>query len=205
MNSPLDRVLIIACGALAPDLVRVRELNGWDHIDFQCLPAELHNTPQLIAAEVEKKIHEYQDRYRTIFIGYSDCGTGGQLDELLKQEKVERLPGAHCYEMFAGSETFESLHAAELGTFYLTDFLARNFERIIVKGLGIDRFPQLKKEYFSNYKKLVYLAQLDDAELDSRAKEAAGFLELEYQKVRTGDQHLHAALSVKIGKINSAA
>ena len=205
MNSPLDRVLIIACGALAPDLVRVRDLNGWDHIDFQCLPAELHNTPQLIATEVKRKIHENRDRYRTIFIGYSDCGTGGQLDELLKQENVERLPGAHCYEMFAGSETFGSLHEAELGTFYLTDFLARNFDRIIVKGLGIDRFPQLKQDYFSNYKKLVYLAQIDDAELDDRAKEAARFLGLEYQKVRTGDQHLYAALSVKIGKINSAA
>lgn len=205
MNSPLDRVLVIACGALAPDLVRVRDLNRWDHIDFQCLPAELHNTPQLITAEVEKKIQANRDRYETIFIGYSDCGTGGQLDVLLEQENVERLPGAHCYEMFAGRETFGLLHEAELGTFYLTDFLARHFNRLIVKGLGIDRFPQLKQEYFSNYKKLVYLAQLDEAELEERAKEAAQFLGLEYQKVRTGDQHLCTALSVKVGRVNNAA
>lgn len=205
VNTPPNRVLIIACGALAPDLVRVRELNGWDHIDFQCLPAELHNKPQLITGEVHKKIQQNRQRYQTIYVGYSDCGTGGQLDDMLKAENVERLPGAHCYEMFAGSEKFNKLHAAELGTFYLTDFLARHFERVIVKGLGMDRFPQLKQDYFSNYKKLVYLAQLDDPDLELRAKKAAEFLELEYQKETTGDHFLNTALAVKIGKVNSAA
>ncbi|MGI9315881.1 MAG: DUF1638 domain-containing protein [bacterium] len=205
MNIPRNRVLIIACGALAPDLVRVRDLNSWNHIDFQCLPAELHNNPQLITGQVLEKIRQNRDRYHTIFIGYSDCGTGGQLDEMLKQEGVERLPGAHCYEMFAGSEQFDTLHNAELGTFYLTDFLARHFNRLIVKGLGIDRFPQLKQEYFANYKKLVYLAQLDDPEIEQRAKQAAEFLQLEYQKVSTGDRFLKTALSVRVGSIDNAA
>ena len=132
------RVLIIACGALAHDLVRVRELNGWDHIDFQCLPAELHNQPQLITGKVEEKIRENRDKYDTIFIGYSDCGTGGQLDRLIEREHVERLPGAHCYEMFTGSDVFSRLSERELGTFYLTDFLAQHFKRLIVKGLGMD-------------------------------------------------------------------
>lgn len=205
MNTPQDRILIIACGALAHDLVRVRDLNGWDHIDFQCLPAELHNTPQLITGQVRDKIQQNRSRYKSIFVGYSDCGTGGQLDTMLQQEKVERLPGAHCYEMFAGSNQFEALHEAELGTFYLTDFLARHFNRLIIKGLGMDRYPELKQQYFSNYKKLIYLAQLDDEGIEERAKEAADFLGLEYQKVSTGDHFLNDALSVKIAPVNNAA
>lgn len=205
MNTPQDRILIIACGALAHDLVRVRDLNGWDHIDFQCLPAELHNTPQLITGQVRDKIQQNRSRYKSIFVGYSDCGTGGQLDTMLQQEQVERLPGAHCYEMFAGSKQFDALHEAELGTFYLTDFLARHFNRLIIKGLGMDRYPELKQQYFSNYKKLVYLAQLNDEGIEERAKEAADFLELEYQKVSTGDHFLNDALSVKITPVNNAA
>ena len=193
-----SRVLIIACGALAPDLVRVRDLNGWNHIDFQCLPAELHNKPQLIPQQVRNKIRENRDQYEHIFIGYSDCGTGGLLDDVIAEENVERLPGAHCYEMFAGSARFHALHEAELGTFYLTDFLARHFDRLVVKGLGIDRFPELKDQYFSNYRKLVYLSQLDDNELEAKAKQAADFLGLDYEKVVTGDRFLHDALSVKV-------
>jgi hypothetical protein len=193
-----DRVLIIACGALAHDLVRVRDLNGWDHIDFQCLPAELHNKPQLIPDQVRTKIRQNRDRYQSIFVGYSDCGTGGLLDKVLEEEKVERLPGAHCYEMFAGSTQFNQLHEAELGTFYLTDFLAKHFDRLIVRGLGMDRFPQLKEQYFANYHKLVYLAQLDDQEIEDKAIKAAEYLGLAYQKVTTGDRYLDAALSVKV-------
>ena len=194
----MEKVLIIACGALAHELVRVRELNQWEHIDFQCLPAELHNKPQLIPAEVEKKIVQYKDQYARIFIGYSDCGTGGLLDKVLEQHQVERLPGAHCYEMYAGSNHFEQLAESEIGTFFLTDYLAKNFQRLIVKGLGMDRFPELKDQYFSHYKKLVYLAQLDDPKVDQLAQEAAEFLELEYQKVKTGDDHLNSALGVKV-------
>lgn len=189
-----ERVLVIACGALAHDLVRVKQLNQWEHLDIQCLPAELHNTPQLIPQAVQEKITQNRDRYRHIFAAYSDCGTGGQLDRLLEKEGVERLPGAHCYEMFAGTPKFTQLHEGELGTFYLTDFLARHFNRLIITGLGIDRFPQLKSEYFAHYNKLVYLAQRDDAELDALAKEAADYLELEYERILTGDQYLQTAL-----------
>ena len=188
------RVLIIACGALAPDLVRVRDLNGWQHIEFQCLPAELHNDPQKIPELVRQKILENKGRFQSIFIGYSDCGTGGLLDKVIKEEQVERLPGAHCYEMFAGSAEFNALHEAELGTFYLTDFLARNFDRLIIKGMGLDRHPELKQMYFGNYKKVVYLAQLEDAAIDACAEQAADYLELSYEKVKTGDTHLYQAL-----------
>ena len=200
MEQSTDRVLIIACGALAPDLVRVRDLNNWHHIDFQCLPAELHNKPQLIPAQVKQKIQDNRDRYRQIFVGYSDCGTGGLLDKVLDQEQVSRLPGAHCYEMFAGSKRFEELHEAELGTFYLTDFLARHFERLVIKGLGIDRFPELKQQFFGNYRKLVYLSQLADDELENSARKAADFLGLEYEKVATGDRFLRDAIAVTVNQ-----
>ena len=191
----MERVLLIACGALAHDLVRVKGLNGWDHLDIQCLPAELHNTPQLIPDAVQNKIRENRGRYRRMFAAYSDCGTGGLLDKMLEAEGVERLPGAHCYEMFAGTGQFAQLHEAEIGTFYLTDFLARHFERVIIRGLGIDRHPQLKQAYFNHYKKLVYLAQREDAELDALARRAADRLGLVYERVVTGDRHLEAALT----------
>ena len=195
----MERVLLIACGALAHDLVRVKTLNGWEHLDIQCLPAELHNTPQLIPDAVQSKIRENRSRYRQMFAAYSDCGTGGLLDKMLEAEGVERLPGAHCYEMFAGAGQFAQLHEAEIGTFYLTDFLARHFERVIIRGLGIDRHPQLKQAYFNHYKKLVYLAQREDAELDALARRAADRLGLVYERVVTGDRHLEAALTAAAG------
>jgi hypothetical protein len=198
-----DRVLVIACGALAHELVRVKELNHWDHIDFQCLPAELHNYPEKIPAAVQDKIRENRERYENILVGYSDCGTGGLLDVVLEKEGVDRLPGAHCYEMFSGSEAFQNLHEAELGTFYLTDFLAIHFERLVIKGLGLDRFPQLKEQYFGYYKKLVYLAQKEDSKVDQKALEAARFLDLEYEKISTGDGFLEAAIAVRIGSSKS--
>ncbi|NKB75652.1 MAG: DUF1638 domain-containing protein [Gammaproteobacteria bacterium] len=195
----MDAVLVIACGALAHDLVRVKNLNRWDHMEIQCLPAELHNEPQKIPEAVRLKIRENKGKYRDILIGYSDCGTGGLLDVVIEQEGVERLPGAHCYEMFAGDIGFSQLHESEPGTFYLTDFLARHFDRLVIKGLGLDRFPELKEVYFTHYKKLVYLAQLDDDEIDQKAREAAEFLNLEYLRIDTGDRFLESALSVKIG------
>ncbi len=201
----MDRVLVIACGALAHDLVRVRDANGWDYLDFQCLPAELHNRPEKITPAVREKIREARARYSEIFVAYSDCGTGGDLDRLLDEENVERLPGAHCYEMFAGSGVFNDLHEAELGTFYLTDFLARHFQRVMVKGLGLDRHPELRDLYFGNYRKLVLLAQLDDPEVEQRAREAAEYLGLAFEKVATGDHGLEGALRVRLGTVNDAA
>ena len=205
MSPSPQSVLVIACGALAHDLVRVKALNQWQHMDIQCLPAELHNHPQKIPEAVREKIRENRGKYRRIFAAYSDCGTGGLLDKMLARERVERLPGAHCYEMFAGAKKFGQLHEAELGTFYLTDFLATHFDRLIVKGLALDRFPQLKDQFFSNYKKLVYLAQLDDRAIDEKARNAANYLDLEYQRILTRDQHLESALSVQIGSVRQRA
>ncbi len=196
-----EPVLVIACGALAHELVRIKELNHWDHMDIQCLPAELHNHPRKIPDAVHRKIAANRAKYKTILVGYADCGTGGLLDAVLHKEGVGRLPGAHCYEMFAGGKVFQQLHVAEPGTFYLTDFLTSHFDRLVIKGLGLDRFPQLQEQFFGNYKKLVYLAQRDDGELDKKARDAADYLGFKYRRILTGDRHLESALSVKTGSV----
>jgi len=192
MPAPL---LVIACGAIARELVRIRDMNGWDHVEFQCLPAELHNTPEKIPDAVLNKIEAEQENFERIFVGYADCGTGGLLDQALKGTGVERIPGAHCYEFFAGSETFHRLADEEPGSFYLTDFLVRHFERLVVRGLGLDRQPQLMPVYFGNYKRVVYLAQTESGELQSMAKDHADYLGLEYLYQYEGDKPLSLILA----------
>lgn len=179
-------------------------MNGWDHIEFQCLPAELHNYPEKIPEAVRDKVRRNRGRFNRIFIGYADCGTGGLLDAVIEEEGLERLPGAHCYELFVGTRQFEALHESEIGTFYLTDFLAEHFQRLIVSGLGIDRFPELKEQYFRHYRKLVYLVQKDDPRTESKAREAAEFLGLEYERVYTGDVMLDNALKVVVASPRSS-
>jgi hypothetical protein len=178
--------LLIACGALARELVTVLRRNKWDHIRIQCLPAELHNRPEQIPGAVEDAIKQYRGTYEHIFVAYGDCGTGGLLDRVLEKYDVERIPGAHCYEFFAGTSVFESLAEAELGTFYLTDFLVRHFDKLVIEGLGLDRHPELRDLYFGNYRKVVFLAQSADEELSSLAREHAKFLGLEYAQQPTG-------------------
>ncbi len=150
-------MLIIACGALAHEITALRRANAWDQLDVRCLPAELHNRPERIPAAVRALIQASRCHYRSIFVAYGDCGTGGLLDTVLREEGVERIPGAHCYEFFATGPVFAELSAAELGTFYLTDFLLRHFDRLVIRGLGLDRHPELFSSYFGNYRKLVYL------------------------------------------------
>ena len=191
--------LIIACGALAREIVALIRANGWEHVSIECLPAEFHNTPQRIPDAVRDKIRQARDHFEHIFVAYADCGTGGQLDAVLQSEKVERLPGAHCYEFFAGAGAFAALAEAEPGTFYLTDFLTRHFDRLIIQGLGLDRHPELQPVYFGNYKRLVYLSQLTDDALLARAREAAQTLGLEFEHQHTG----YGDLEVSLGKLAS--
>jgi len=188
------KILVIACGAIARELVRIKALNKWDHIEFQCLPAALHNTPGDIPAAVKAKIESQAGRYKKIFVAYGDCGTGGKLDKVLDEYGVKRIPGDHCYEFYTGSEAFHQLAEAEPGTFYLTDFLARHFERLVVKGLGLDRRPQLMPLYFGNYKRVVYLAQTESEELQAMARKHADYLELAYEYRFTSDQPLTLVL-----------
>lgn len=187
-------VLIIACGALAREIVALVRANRWQHMTVQCLPAEWHNTPDKIPDGVRDKIRAARGRFARIFVAYADCGTGGQLDQVLKEEGVERIPGAHCYEFFAGAKTFAELSDAEPGTFYLTDFLAQHFDRLIYRGLGLDRHPQLMPEYFGNYRKLVYLAQIEEPRLVAKAREAAKYLGLEFEYRFSGYGDLTRAL-----------
>lgn len=193
-ESNLPTILVIACGALSQELNYLKKINSWKNITIQCLSAELHNTPKLIPIKVKEKLDLMADDFDKVYLAYADCGTGGLLDSLLKDYNIERLPGAHCYEFFAGKNPFLSLTEEELGTFYLTDFLVKHFNRLVVEGLGMDRYPQLKNEYFKNYKKLTYLAQTDSKELKNKAKQYADFLNLEYNYYYTGLNQFKVAI-----------
>lgn len=188
-------VLVIACGAIARELVRIRDMNGWDHLEFQCLPPKLHNTPDRIPAAVREKIEQQRSHFERIFVAYADCGTAGALDKALEGTGAERIPGAHCYEFFAGSEVFFELAEEEAGSFYLTDFLVRHFERLVIRGLGLDRHPELAGHYFANYRRLVYLAQTRSEKLEQQAMACAERLGLEYHHVYRGDAPLSALLT----------
>lgn len=188
--------LVIGCGALAPELVALTRRSGLPEMDLSCLPATLHNRPEQIPAAVRARIRRARARgYDRIFVAYADCGTGGLLDRVLEAEGVDRLEGAHCYEVFAGREAFAALHDAEPGTFYLTDFLARNFDRLVVRGLGLDRHPELLPLYFGHYRRLVYLAQTEDPGLTATAHRGADRLGLAFERRFTGLGELAAPIA----------
>jgi len=189
-------VLVIGCGALARELVELASRPGFEHVEVTCLPAKLHNRPERIPAAVRRKIRAARPRYETIFVAYADCGTGGLLDPVLREEGVERLAGAHCYEFYAGREAFARLTDDDPATFFLTDFLARQFDSLVVVGLGLDRHPELLPVYFGNYRRLVYLAQTDDPELTARARAAAERLGLAFERRETGLGELGTRLAV---------
>ena len=188
-DAGLPRVLIVACGAIAREVLAVVRANGWTNITLRCLPGKLHNTPQWIAERVDARLREAESEglWDRVFVAYGDCGTGGGLDRVLAEHPgVERLPGDHCYAFFSGVDAWLAMHEAEPRTFYLTDFLCRHFDRFVVQGLKIDTHPELKPMYFGNYVRLVYLAQTDDPELVERARAAAGYLGLEFEHLRSG-------------------
>jgi hypothetical protein len=191
-------MLIIACGALAHEITALRRANRWDELTVRCLPADLHNRPERIPAAVRALIQESRDRYRSIFVAYADCGTGGRLDAVLREEGVERIPGAHCYEFFATAPVFAALAEAEPGSFYLTDFLLRHFERLVIRGLGLDRHPELFSSYFGNYHKLIYLAQAPAAGSEDEARAIAARMGLEFEYRRTGYGTLQTQLAAAV-------
>lgn len=184
-------VLVIGCGALAREMLHVAE--ELPNVTIECLPATLHNRPERIPAAVRSRLEAARERDH-VFVAYGDCGTGGELDRVLEEFGVERLPGDHCYEFYSGSDVFNGLRERELGTFYLTDFLARHFERIVWHGLGLDRWPQLRDDYFANYHRLVYLAQTHDPARTEEAKRAAGMLGLEFERRFVGYGDLSRSL-----------
>ena len=167
-------------------MLAVTKANGLDHVDLKCLPAELHMRPDAITDAVRDAIHRHRPQYDKIFVLYADCGTGGLLDTMLEEEGVERIAGPHCYSFFEGNELFAAQAEDEITTFYLTDFLVRQFESFVIKPMGLDRWPELADTYFAHYEKLVYLAQTDDLDLDEKAKAAADRLGLRFERRYTG-------------------
>ena len=193
----IQRTLVIACGALAREINQLKKINGWEHLDLTCIDAALHFHPEKIGAALRKRIQANRDRYDDMYIAYAECGSRGEIDKIVEEEGIERLPGAHCYQFFAGEDAFAQMSDEEPGTFYLTDFLVRHFQRLVVRSLGLDRHPELRDAYFGNYKRLIYLAQTQDDELVQGAQEAAKFLGLEYSLVNTGYGELEHSLRRK--------
>ena len=185
-NARARRTLLIACGALAREVIELIRLNGWSHLSVTCLPAIWHNTPDKIPEGVREKIRSAKPDFERILVLYGDCGTGGMLDQVLEEEGVERIDGPHCYAFYTGLDDFADLADADPTCFYLTDYLVRHFDRLIIEGLGIDRHPELLPVYFGNYTTLVYIAQTEDDDLQRRAQAAAAALGLAYRYRFTG-------------------
>ena len=187
-------ILVITCSAVAREVNDIKKLGQWAEMDLQSITADLHVTPEKIPQAVADKIDRARDAYDHIFVAYGDCGTSGELDRVLEERGVSRLPGAHCYDFLAGQETYAQLQEQEPGTFYLTDFLARHFERLVIGTLGLDRYPELRSTYFGNYTRLVYLAQTDSEELTGMAQAAAIKLGLRFERIFTGTGEMVPAL-----------
>ncbi|NIY72782.1 DUF1638 domain-containing protein [Marivivens donghaensis] len=191
--SGAGRVLVVACGALAHEIVALKSLNGWDHLDLQCLPAILHNHPEKITDAVVAAVEEHRADYARVFVAYADCGTGGYLEAACKKLGVEMIRGPHCYAFFEGVDAFEQ--RGEITSFYLTDFLARQFDAFVWKPLGLDRHPQLLEMYFGHYETLVYMAQTDDPALTAKAEACAERMGLTFERRFTGYGELATALA----------
>ena len=187
------RVLLIACGALAHEILALKAANGWDHLDLQCLPAILHNTPDRIVLAVEETVARHRKDYETIFVVYADCGTGGLLQAACARLGLQMVAGPHCYAFFEGNAAFAARE--EMTAFYLTDFLVRQFDAFVWRPLGLDRHPQLRDTYFGNYTSLVYQAQTDDPALTAKAQDCAARLGLTFERRFTGYGDLAPALA----------
>jgi len=187
------QILLIACGALAREILDLKSANGWDHIDLTCLPAILHNHPERITGAVEEAVLRHRKAYRAIYVAYADCGTGGHLQAACDRLGVEMIAGPHCYSFFEGNAAFGA-HKDEITAFYLTDFLVRQFDAFVWKPLGLDQHPDLRATYFAHYTKLVYQAQTDDPDLTARAQDCARRLDLDFERRPTGYGDLERTL-----------
>lgn len=198
------RVLLIACGALAHEILALKRINRWDHLDLQCLPANLHLWPDRIPAAVEAAVIAHRAAYDDLFVVYADCGTGGLLQAKCAELGVGMVEGPHCYSFFEGNQTFAAKAEDEFTAFYLTDFLVRQFDAFVWKPMGLDRHPDLREMYFGNYTKLIYQAQTDDAALDAKARDCADRLGLAYERRFTGYGDLAPTLAQVAGRAGRA-
>lgn len=186
-------VLLLACGALAHEILALKRVNNWTHLDLQCLPAILHNHPEQITPRIQEAVAKHRADYDTIFVVYADCGTGGQLKAACDAMGVEMVEGPHCYSFFEGNVAFEARD--EITAFYLTDFLAKQFDAFVWRPLGLDRHPELRDMYFGNYTKLVYQSQTEDPVLIALAQNHAARLGLAFEHRPTGYGDLETALA----------
>ncbi len=198
------KILVLACGALAKEILDIFETNKLDHLELHCLPANLHLFPEKITSAVREAVIKYRPQYQDIFVAYADCGTGGQLKTACNEMGIQMIEGPHCYSFFDGNFAFEQRQEDELTAFYLTDFLVRQFDAFVWKPMGFDKHPELISMMFGNYEKLIYLAQSQDPELDKKAEESAQKLGLTYERRMTGYGDLETTLKAikPISKIN---
>ncbi|EET46838.1 DUF1638 domain-containing protein [Thalassobium sp. R2A62] len=187
------RVLLLACGALAREIIALKQTNGWDHMDLKCLPAIFHLFPDKIVPGIREAVEKYRADYETIFVVYADCGTGGLLEAACDDLGVEMIAGPHCYSFFEGNDAFAERD--EFTAFFLTDFLVRQFDAFVWKPMGLDRHPELRDMYFGNYTKLVYQAQTDDPDLTAKAMACAEKLQLPFERRYTGYGDLETPLA----------
>ncbi len=193
------RVLLLACGALAHEVLAVTRANGWTHLDLQCLPAKLHLYPDQITEAVKATVADRRGDYDAIHVLYADCGTGGQLQAACDALGVSLIPGPHCYSFFEGNDTFAAHADSEFTAFYLTDFLVRQFDAFVWKPMGFDRHPELIPMMFGNYTKLIYQAQTNDPALDAKAEDCARRLGLAYERRFTGYGDLERFVAAAAG------
>jgi Protein of unknown function (DUF1638) len=199
-----EKLLVIACGMIAREVLAAKRQLGLDHLELTCLPAEYHFYPDRIAPAMDAAIIKAKaEGYIHIFIGYADCGTGGQLDHICQKHGVERIEGPHCFAFYQGKDAFIAKGEDDMASFYMTDFLCRQFDAFFIKPLGLDRHPELVRDYFGNYEKLTYLAQTNDPVLDKVAEDAARMLGLAYERRFTGYGDLPAALENAAPAIHS--
>lgn len=195
LEAETGRILLIACGALAREILDLKAANGWTHLDLTCLPAKYHLYPEKITDAVRAAVARHRDSYDDIFVVYADCGTGGTLQAACDDLGVQMIAGPHCYSFFEGNDRFAEIAEDEFTAFYLTDFLVRQFDAFIVKPMGLDRHPDLRDMYFGNYEKLVYQAQTDDPELTAKARRCAERLGLRFERRLTGYGDLETSLA----------
>lgn len=199
IEATTPKLRIIACGMIAREIMAVNQQLGFDHIDLKCLPAQYHHHPEMIAPEMDKAIEKArQEGFENVFVGYADCGTGGELDKVCEKHGVERIEGPHCFSFYMGNDTFRESDEEYLTTFFITDFLARHFETFLKRPLGLDKHPELREIYFAHYTRALYLAQSEDETLEKNAREAADFLGLEYEYRFTGFGDLTQAIQKQV-------